>query len=424
MSYRGTGIMGSAAARLAQLEAVVRRIHPNPPDVAGLYLSFGPQLGVRGDLAYAQALLETNYFRYGSVVKPEQNNYCGLGATGPDNPGHSFATPAEGVMAHLQHLYAYASLDPLPDGMELVDPRFGLVQRGSARYLGELNGKWAVPGTTYGQSIDRILGTILAEPSADEPYQITQAHLDPTSQNRPGACTSSGCWQGVFQIVVHRTASNTMDARAIRHYFNTAPDGRFASSQYVLDNHEILQLMPVGEVAYHTSGKNFTTLGIETCEHNWGSDTWPETYRKLVWLTAYLARAYGLSISDVTGHFYWDRVNRPYDPTHMGWSPSQGKATGLFEWNQFITDVQAQMAEQQPAPEPAPPQTVPVRVQRVVYEECTEGLLLDTTTYVPIRAYTGCVVPGAQIRWDEATRTVTVELPPGGEGTSTGSPKP
>ena len=84
---------------------------------------------------------------------PEQNNFCGLGATGPDNPGVSFKTPREGVLAHLQHLYAYASTKPLPDGYPLLDSRFDLVARGSAPTWVGLNGKWAVPGTTYGQSI-------------------------------------------------------------------------------------------------------------------------------------------------------------------------------------------------------------------------------------------------------------------------------
>lgn len=121
------------------------------------------------------------------------------------------------------------------------------------------------------------------------PDGISEAYLDPTSQNRPGPCTSNGCWQGVID---HRTTSPTMNAQAIRQYFNDAPDERFASSQFVLDNTEILQLMPVGEVAYHTSGKNFTHLGIETCQHNWGTSEWAETYRKLVWLAGYLMRAF------------------------------------------------------------------------------------------------------------------------------------
>jgi hypothetical protein len=72
---------------------------------------------------------------------------------GPDDPGASFATPREGVLAHIQHLFAYASTKPLPDKYPIVDPRFDLVNRGSASTWTALNGKWAVPGNNYGQSI-------------------------------------------------------------------------------------------------------------------------------------------------------------------------------------------------------------------------------------------------------------------------------
>ena len=48
---------------------------------------------MRGDIAFAQAILETDYFRFTGVVKAHQNNFCGLGSTGPDNPGATFDTP-------------------------------------------------------------------------------------------------------------------------------------------------------------------------------------------------------------------------------------------------------------------------------------------------------------------------------------------
>ncbi|HEY3368391.1 MAG TPA: N-acetylmuramoyl-L-alanine amidase [Symbiobacteriaceae bacterium] len=398
------------------MKAYVAQTNPAAPDVAHLYLELGPKLRVRGDLAYAQALQETNYFRYGGIVKPEQNNYAGIGATDAQHPGASFATPADGVLAHLQHLYAYAATAPLPAGMAKIDPRFDLITRGSATWVGDLNGVWAVPGTDYGQTIDRILGEMLAMPLAGDPYSITKAYLDTTSKNRPGECDGTNCWLGVKGIVVHRTASPSQNARAIRQYFNDSPDGRFASSQYVVDDKEALQLMPVGEIAFHTIGKNLTHLGIETCEYNWGSATWPETYRKLVWLTGYLARVYQLTIADVSGHFWWDTVNRPYDPTHMTWTPAEGKDTGIFDWNQFIADVNAQLTPSSGAPAPTP---VPVQMIKVV--DCTQGLLINSTTYVPIRPYTDCVAPNATLQWDPNGPNgarVLVQLP------DTGAPAP
>lgn len=340
MTFRGTAILGPSMATLTQMRSFVSKVSPEAVDLAPLYLSLAPVLGVRGDLAFAQAIHETNYFRFTGTVRSEQNNFCGLGAINRETPGHAFATPEEGVLAHLQHLYAYATDQPLPPEVALVDPRFGLVSRGSAPRLAGLNGRWAVPGTTYGQEIDRILMAILMEPRPDEPYRITPAYIALHSPNRPGRCVSTGCWEAVDGIVIHRTASPTMDAEAIRRYFERSPDGRSASSQFVIDSHQILQLMPIGEVAYHTDRvRNLTHLGIETCEHDWGTPAWEETYRKLVWLAAYLTRVLQLEITAVTGHFWWDPTNRPYDPTHMAWTPDKGQATGLFSWNRFIADL-------------------------------------------------------------------------------------
>ncbi|WP_404331948.1 glucosaminidase domain-containing protein [Mesobacillus maritimus] len=139
----------------------MKTVNPDAIELGMYYLTFGEYYGIRGDVAFAQSMHETDYLRFTGVVQPEQNNFCGLGATGPNNPGASFETPREGVLAHLQHLYAYASTKPLPRRYPLVDPRFDLVDRGSATTWVGLNGKWAVPGTTYGQSILDLYGRMI-----------------------------------------------------------------------------------------------------------------------------------------------------------------------------------------------------------------------------------------------------------------------
>jgi len=143
------------------------------PDLADLYIKIGAAYGVRGDLAFCQAAKETGYWQFTGSVQPWQNNYCGLWATGSPLSGlescngadknlvcfaagvHGaiFATRAAGVEAHIQHLYAYANNKSLPAGKVLIDPRFSLVSRGIAPTWQGLNARWAVPGTTYGQSI-------------------------------------------------------------------------------------------------------------------------------------------------------------------------------------------------------------------------------------------------------------------------------
>ncbi|WP_243459733.1 N-acetylmuramoyl-L-alanine amidase [Metabacillus bambusae] len=149
----GYAILGPTFISPKHMNQFVKQINTDALELGNYYFSFGEYYGIRGDIAFAQAMHETDFLRFTGVVKAEQNNFCGLGATGPDNPGASFDTPSEGVLAHLQHLFAYASTKPLPDKYPLVDPRFNLVNRGSANTWVALNGKWAVPGDNYGQGI-------------------------------------------------------------------------------------------------------------------------------------------------------------------------------------------------------------------------------------------------------------------------------
>ncbi|UPG65201.1 glucosaminidase domain-containing protein [Metabacillus endolithicus] len=137
----------------------IKRISPKLTSVsiyqlAELYLEIGRKEGVRGDIAFAQAIHETGFFRFGGDVIPEQNNYAGIGTTGGGVKGAFFATPEEGVRAHIQHLKAYASKEPL--NTVLIDPRFNLVTRGIAPLWTDLNGRWAVPGKGYGEKILQI----------------------------------------------------------------------------------------------------------------------------------------------------------------------------------------------------------------------------------------------------------------------------
>ncbi|NMC28023.1 MAG: copper amine oxidase [Syntrophomonadaceae bacterium] len=156
----------------SNMEAQGRRFQPIP-DLADLYIKIGAEYGVRGDIAFCQSAKETGYWQFMGQVQPWQNNYCGLSATGTPMDGTEdlrgadpgkvsfwagfhgavFTTPAAGVEAHIQHLYAYASKNPLPSGKTLLDPRFVLVNRGCAPTWVELNSRWAVPGRSYGQSI-------------------------------------------------------------------------------------------------------------------------------------------------------------------------------------------------------------------------------------------------------------------------------
>ena len=110
--------------------------------LAALYIEEAAAEGVNADIAFTQMCLETGFLRFGGLVSEDQNNFCGLGATGPGYPGLFFPDERTGVRAHVQHLKAYASEEPLVG--ELVDPRYNLVEpKGKAPTIYGLAGTWA-----------------------------------------------------------------------------------------------------------------------------------------------------------------------------------------------------------------------------------------------------------------------------------------
>jgi hypothetical protein len=123
-------------------------------DLTTSYVEEGAAEGINHDAAFAQMCLETGYLRFGGLVKPEMNNFCGLGSIGPGQPGEQFLTPRIGVRAHIQHLKAYATTEPL--NQELVDPRYKWVRYGSSPEIKGLAGTWAAD-PKYAEKIDSIL---------------------------------------------------------------------------------------------------------------------------------------------------------------------------------------------------------------------------------------------------------------------------
>jgi N-acetylmuramoyl-L-alanine amidase len=107
-----------------------------------LYIEEAEIEGVNYDIAFCQMCLETGFLRFGGQVKPEQNNFCGLGAVDGGAAGASFPDPRTGVKAHIQHLKAYASTAPIKQ-TPIVDPRFDLVTRGIVSSVHDLAGRWA-----------------------------------------------------------------------------------------------------------------------------------------------------------------------------------------------------------------------------------------------------------------------------------------
>ena len=123
--------------------------------LVSLYMEECAAEGVNCDIAVAQMCLETGYLRFGGLVTEEMNNFCGLGATGPDQRGHTFPDERTGIRAHVQHLKGYGSQEPLQG--ELVDPRYKWIEpKGRSPDIFSLAGTWAVD-PEYGNKIYAIL---------------------------------------------------------------------------------------------------------------------------------------------------------------------------------------------------------------------------------------------------------------------------
>lgn len=151
-------IMGKGNTSEAQLKVFLRNDNPQAlvefPDLPTLYREEAAIEGVNYDIAFAQMCLETDYLRFGRGVSAAQNNFAGLGDAAGSPGGASFPSARIGVRAHVQHLKAYGSVEPLVQ--DVVDPRFRFVTRGIAPLVQQLSGRWS-PDLNYG---DRILAIV------------------------------------------------------------------------------------------------------------------------------------------------------------------------------------------------------------------------------------------------------------------------
>ena len=151
--------MGNSKLNADQITAWFHAHKPGKPcftngkkirDVAKLFVQEGAIEGVKGDIAFAQSIIETGYFRYGGAVECTDNNYAGIGATDGGGAPAEFPYPRIGVRAQIQHLRRYADSHATVKNLHrpLVDPRFKLVPKGIAPNWNDMgNGNWATDPT-------------------------------------------------------------------------------------------------------------------------------------------------------------------------------------------------------------------------------------------------------------------------------------
>lgn len=169
----GTPIIGSAQASASQAQAWARRNNASQlfVDLAPIYWQIGPARGgVRPEVAYAQAALETGWMRFkGGAVPADFHNPCGMktprgGGDSDPNAHQRFGSWEQGITACIDHLALYAAAPGYPkSGDATPDPKHCKCLLGASSTVEGLGGKWA-PSPGYGERIvsgllNPLLGT-------------------------------------------------------------------------------------------------------------------------------------------------------------------------------------------------------------------------------------------------------------------------
>ncbi|MCP4436092.1 MAG: hypothetical protein GY812_11465 [Actinomycetia bacterium] len=172
LAFEGLGptILGETILGPEDLAGFSQRRPGAPPydkllELAGFFVEEGESEGVRGDIAWAQSILETGNFGYrGSMVSTSDNNYAGIGACDSCSSGFRYKSPRLGVRAQMQLLRAYADDNLTTD--QLGNPPVGRAPervgvRGCCDTWMELSGVWAT-GPGYGVKILTLYNEMLS----------------------------------------------------------------------------------------------------------------------------------------------------------------------------------------------------------------------------------------------------------------------
>lgn len=129
----------------------------------------------------------------------------------------------------------------------------------------------------------------------------TEDYLTPNEYSRPGDALTE-----VNNIFVHYTANKNTSAAQNRSYFEQLGETgeRSASAHFIIGyDGEIIQCIPLDEIAYAVQTRNFDSISIECCYKSDNGQFTQETYDSLISLLAWLVDAYDLDTDDILRHY-------------------------------------------------------------------------------------------------------------------------
>jgi hypothetical protein len=263
----GIPLTGSSVLNAHQLTAWFNAQHRTPnisvpiDQLASLYILEGALENVRGDLAFAQSIVETGFFGFvGSMVKPSNNNFAGMGACDTCNSGRQFPTAQVGVRAQIQHLKNYADISSraaklrTPPVVEwygrrsngVLDPLLAVhnfdtfFAKGRAPTWTDMgNGNWAT-ASHYSHAVLSVYNKMLTFngfpgncPPDNLAYSSGQAMSCPASLRQPGRA-----------VMTRGTGYYVMSGTGFLAAYNGAPS--FGSPAFPFDIARDVAMMPDG----------------------------------------------------------------------------------------------------------------------------------------------------------------------------------
>ena len=170
------------------------------------------------------------------------------------------------------------------------------------------------------------------------PDYVAQDYLTVNPYSRPGDPLEK-----INGVVIHYVGNPGTTAHANRNYFESLASGlenTYASSHFIVGlEGEVIQCVPLTEIAYASNTRNGDTVSIEVCHPDETGEFSPVTYQRTVELTAWLCREFRLDPSqDIIRHY---DVTGKICPKYYVDNPEA--------WDGFRADVALEMERQKEA---------------------------------------------------------------------------
>ncbi|MCX4370832.1 MAG: peptidoglycan recognition family protein [Dysosmobacter sp.] len=179
--------------------------------------------------------------------------------------------------------------------------------------------------------ISKLLGGgALPAEETPVPAYVEKDYLTVNEWSRPGEALKK-----IKGVVIHYVGNPGTTAQANRNYFESLSSGStatYASSHFIIGlEGEVIQCVPLTEIAYASNSRNGDTVSIEVCHPDETGVFSRPSYERCVELTAWLCHEFRLDPKE--------DVIRHYDVT--------GKLCPLYyvedpeAWDAFLEDVSA-----------------------------------------------------------------------------------